>query len=256
MDREPRYRAVLSEEAGGTIADAEVERRDRPSVEPDEVHDVDPDAPLDLTGDELVDAWRGVKAEDDEEVTGGLAGLLRSRSRALLGDLAAAAPPRGRSSRRCSSRSAPAAQLAVPWLIQHGIDNGIPPLLDGGSGTHPPARRRSCSACWSRRSSRAVTFNAFLLLLGRVGQDVVLDIRRRLFLHFQRLSTAFHERYTSGRVISRQTSDVEAIADLLGDGLINLITSVLLIGRHRHRAAAARPAARAADAVARSRSCS
>ena len=58
----------------------------------------------------------------------------------------------------------------------------------------------------------------------------MLDIRERLFLHFQRLSTSFHERYTSGRVISRQTSDVEAIADLLGHGLVNLITSALLIG--------------------------
>ena len=76
----------------------------------------------------------------------------------------------------------------------------------------------------------APTFNAFLLLLGRVGQDVVLDVRERLYLHFQRMSTAFHERYTSGRVISRQTSDVEAIADLLGNGLINLITSALLVG--------------------------
>jgi ABC-type multidrug transport system fused ATPase/permease subunit len=75
----------------------------------------------------------------------------------------------------------------------------------------------------------AASFNAFLLLLGRVGQEVVLDIRERLYLHFQRLSTSFHERYTSGRVISRQTSDVEAIADLLGNGIINLITSGLLI---------------------------
>ena len=75
----------------------------------------------------------------------------------------------------------------------------------------------------------AATYNAFLLIVGRVGQDVVLDIRERLYRHFQRLSTSFHERYTSGRVISRQTSDVEAIADLLGHGLINLITSALLI---------------------------
>ena len=58
------------------------------SVEPDEIHDdIDPDATLDLTGDELVDEWRGVNVEDVEEVTGGLAGLLRSRSRALLADL-------------------------------------------------------------------------------------------------------------------------------------------------------------------------
>ena len=40
---------------------------------------------------------------------------------------------------------------------------------------------------------------------------MLLDLRRRVFVHFQRLSLSFHERYTSGRVISRQTSDVEAI---------------------------------------------
>jgi hypothetical protein len=53
--------------------------------EPDEVHEVDEDAPLDLTGDEFVDSWRGVKTEDVEEPTAGLAGMLRSRSRRLLG---------------------------------------------------------------------------------------------------------------------------------------------------------------------------
>ena len=91
----------------------------------------------------------------------------------------------------------------------------------------------------------AATFNAFLLILGRVGQDVVLDLRQRLFRHFQRLSTSFHERYTSGRVISRQTSDVEAIADLLGNGIINADHVGAAHRRHRHRAAVPRPAARA-----------
>ena len=116
----------------------------------------------------------------------------------------------------------------MPWLIQLGIDKGIPPLLKGGSGTIRPLVVVVIGVLIATVVA-AVTFNAFLLLLGRVGQDVVLDIRRRLFVHFQRLSVAFHERYTSGRVISRQTSDVEAIADLLGDGIINLITSLLLM---------------------------
>jgi ATP-binding cassette subfamily B protein len=197
------------------------------AVEPDEVHEVHANAPLDLTGDELVDAWRGVKAEEEEEVTGGLAGLLRSRSRRLLGDLVR---PHHRAVLVASVLIAvsTAARLAVPYLISRGIDKGIPPLLDGGSGTIRPLVIVVLSVLVSTVVS-AVTFNAFLLLLGRVGQDVVLDIRRRLFVHFQRLSVAFHERYTSGRVISRQTSDVEAIADLLGDGIINLITSLLLM---------------------------
>lgn len=198
------------------------------SVEPDEVHDIDPNAALDLTGDELVDEWRGVNVEDVEEVTGGLAGLLRSRSRALLSDLVR---PHHRALLLSSLLIAVSvgARLAMPWLVQRGIDEGIPPLLDGGSGTIRPLVT-VVLALLATAAISAAAFNAFLLLVGRVGQDVVLDVRERLYLHFQRLSTSFHERYTSGRVISRQTSDVEAIADLLGHGLINLITSALLIG--------------------------
>ncbi len=198
------------------------------SVEPDQIHDIDPDAPLDLTGDELVDEWRGVNVEDVEEVTGGLAGLLRTRSRALLADLVR---PHHRTLLLSSLLIAisTAARLAMPWLVQRGIDDGIPPLLDGGSGTIRPIVTVVLAILGTAAIS-AAAFNAFLLLVGRVGQDVVLDIRERLYLHFQRLSTSFHERYTSGRVISRQTSDVEAISDLLGNGIISLIESVLLIG--------------------------
>jgi ATP-binding cassette, subfamily B, bacterial len=198
------------------------------TVEPDEVHEIDPDAALDLTGDELVDEWRGVNVEDVEEVTGGLAGLLRSRSRALLSDLMR---PHRRSLVASSILIAIAvsARLAMPWLVQRGIDEGIPPLLPGGSGAVRPIAI-VVSLVLMAAAISAVTFNAFLLIVGRVGQDVVLDVRERLYRHFQKLSTSFHERYTSGRVISRQTSDVEAIADLLGHGLINLITSGLLVG--------------------------
>ncbi|MEO6468267.1 MAG: ABC transporter transmembrane domain-containing protein, partial [Acidimicrobiia bacterium] len=199
------------------------------SIEPDPVHDIDPHAAVDVTGDEIVDAWRGVKAEDEEQVEGGLAGLLRTRSRSLLGDLV---HPHRRSviGAALLVSIATAARLAVPWLIQIGIDDGIPPLRDGGSGSLRPLVLTVIGLLFATLVA-AITYNKFLLVLGRVGQDVVLDIRRRLFLHFQRLSTAFHERYTSGRVISRQTSDVEAIADLLGDGLINLVISAcLLIG--------------------------
>ncbi len=198
------------------------------SVEPDEVHDIDPDAALDVTGDELVDAWRGINLEDADDGAGGLAGLLRSRSRSLLADLM---HPHRRPLLVSSLLIAISvgARLAVPWLVQRGIDDGIPPLLDGGSGTVRPLVV-VVLAVLAAAAISAATFNGFLLIVGRVGQDVVLDIRQRLYLHFQRLSTSFHERYTSGRVISRQTSDVEAIADLLGHGLINLITSALLIG--------------------------
>jgi ATP-binding cassette, subfamily B, bacterial len=197
------------------------------AVEPDEVHDIDPDAPLDLTGDERVDSWRGVNVEDVDDGEGGLAGLLRARSRALLGSLL-------RPHRRQVGAAAAfialsiCCQLSVPLLIKYGIDEGVPPLVAGGDGTIRPLMTAVLGVLLATVLG-AFAFNNFLQLLGRVGQDVVLDIRVRLFEHFQHLSISFHERYTSGRVISRQTSDVEAIADLLGGGLVNVISSVLLM---------------------------
>jgi ABC-type multidrug transport system fused ATPase/permease subunit len=77
---------------------------------------------------------------------------------------------------------------------------------------------------------QAATYDAFMRTTGRVGQSVLLDLRQRLFDHFQKLSLAFHERYTSGRVISRQTSDVEAIAELVTTGVDTVVTAVLSVG--------------------------
>jgi ABC-type multidrug transport system fused ATPase/permease subunit len=62
-----------------------------------------------------------------------------------------------------------------------------------------------------------------------MGQAVLLDLRRRLFDHVQRLSPAFHERYTSGRVIARLTSDVDALDELLDEGLDGLVTALLSV---------------------------
>jgi ABC-type multidrug transport system fused ATPase/permease subunit len=196
-------------------------------LEPEEIPDVAIDGPLDVTGDARVDAWRGVAAEDVEEPVGGLAVLLRSRSRSLLGSLL-------RPYRRSLSFAFvlilinTVAQLTGPWLVQEGIDNGIPPLLEGGSGDVKPLAA-VIVAFVVITFVGATTFNGFLLITGRVGQDVLLDLRRRVFMHFQRLSMSFHERYTSGRVISRQTSDVEAIEQMFTYGVVTLVTSVLLI---------------------------
>ena len=58
---------------------------------------------------------------------------------------------------------------------------------------------------------------------------MVLELRRRLFAHCLDLEVAFHEDYTSGRVISRQTSDIEAISDLFEEGLDSLIAAILTL---------------------------
>ncbi len=119
--------------------------------------------------------------------------------------------------------------LAGPLLVEIAIDSGIPPLLPGGSGdTTTIILVVVAYVCIT--VINAAAFNLFFLVTGRVGQDILFELRSRVFDHFQRLSLSFHERYTSGRVISRLTSDVEALAELLNQGFVNLVNAVLLIG--------------------------
>jgi len=119
-----------------------------------------------------------------------------------------------------------AARLSVPLLVQRGIDHAIPPLLQGG-----PARDLVIvvAALGAVVSVQAASRMVFLTVSGRIGQRVLLELRRRLFTHFGSLDIAFHERYTSGRVVSRSTSDIEAIQELLENGFDSLVTAVLTL---------------------------
>ncbi|MBU8829279.1 ABC transporter ATP-binding protein [Mycolicibacterium goodii] len=119
-----------------------------------------------------------------------------------------------------------AARLSVPILVQRGIDHGIPPIIDGGSAHELMVIVATlCAVVLVQAASRMF----FLRRSGRVGQNVLLELRRRVFRHFQRLDLAFHDRYTSGRVVSRSTNDVEAIQDMLETGFDSLITAVLTL---------------------------
>ncbi|OHU98482.1 ABC transporter ATP-binding protein [Mycobacterium talmoniae] len=119
-----------------------------------------------------------------------------------------------------------AARLAVPLLVQRGIDRGIPPLLAGGSSRE---LLRVVAVLCVVVAVQALTRMYFLNRSGRVGQRVLLELRRRVFRHFQRLDVAFHHRYTSGRVVSRLTNDVEAIQVMLETGFEDLVTAVLTL---------------------------
>jgi len=171
------------------------------------------------------DAWRGVAAEKADEVTAGLAALLRERSRRLLGDLL-------RPHRRAVIATISLivieslAALAGPWLVGLAIDNGLPPLLRA----HDTGPLLAIAAAFAFAVAvQAVTTRMFVTMTGRVGQKVVLELRNRLFAHCQTLDVAFHESYTSGRVISRQTSDIESISDLFEEGLDSLIAAILTL---------------------------
>ncbi|MCV7227643.1 ABC transporter ATP-binding protein [Mycolicibacterium komossense] len=119
-----------------------------------------------------------------------------------------------------------AARLSVPLLVQRGIDHGIPPIVDGGSVRELLLIVAAlCGVVLVQASSRMF----FLRRSGRIGQEVLLELRRRIFRHFQRLDVAFHDRYTSGRVVARSTNDVEAIQEMLETGFDGLITAILTL---------------------------
>ncbi len=119
-----------------------------------------------------------------------------------------------------------AARLSVPLLVQRGIDHGIPPIIDGGSAH---TLMMVVATLGVVVLVQAVSRMFFLRRSGRIGQKVLLELRRRVFRHFQRLDIKFHDRYTSGRVVSRSTNDVEAIQDMLETGFDSLITAALTL---------------------------
>jgi ABC-type multidrug transport system fused ATPase/permease subunit len=119
-----------------------------------------------------------------------------------------------------------AAAMAGPYLVALGIDHGIAPIVEHRSYT---VLLSVVAAFGAAAGLEYATKRAFLVLSGRIGQGVLYDLRNRVFRHFQRLSLAFHERYTSGRVISRLTSDVDAIGELLDGGLDDLVIAGLSV---------------------------
>jgi len=73
----------------------------------------------------------------------------------------------------------------------------------------------------------AVLIAQYTVLSARISQAILFDLRKRVYLHAQRLSLEFHETYTSGRIIARQTSDLDAIRELLDSGINGLVRGVL-----------------------------
>jgi ATP-binding cassette subfamily B protein len=64
---------------------------------------------------------------------------------------------------------------------------------------------------------------------GWVGERILADLRDRLFRHLQRLSLGFYERNRTGVIVSRITNDVEALDQLVTDGVTSLVQNTLLL---------------------------
>ncbi|MDQ3894212.1 MAG: ABC transporter ATP-binding protein/permease [Actinomycetota bacterium] len=113
--------------------------------------------------------------------------------------------------------------LAPPYLAKLAIDRGI-----RGANLHlltliVAAFVLAGVANWA--SGSAQTY-----FTGWTGERILADLRNRLFRHLQRLSLGFYERNRAGVVISRLTNDVEALDQLVTDGLSTLVQSTLTLG--------------------------
>ncbi|TDO47308.1 ABC-type multidrug transport system fused ATPase/permease subunit [Kribbella sp. VKM Ac-2527] len=171
------------------------------------------------------ESWRGYAEESDNELSRATTVRLKEQSRQLLFDLL-------RPYRKLIWLMVVivlvenAARLAVPYLVHLGIDRGIPPIL-AGEGSRDLVI--VVGAVLASALIQAYARQVFLMRSGKLGQTILLGLRRRLFDHFQRLSPSFHDRYTSGRVISRLTSDVDVIDEMLRTGFDGLVTAVLTL---------------------------
>lgn len=112
---------------------------------------------------------------------------------------------------------------AGPLLVAYAIDRAVPAFRADDQG---PLVAVGAGYLLCALAAGGLQYT-FLIASARVSQDVLLDLRGRIFRHAQALSLDFHERYTSGRLISRSTSDVEALRELLNEGLQELVTVVL-----------------------------
>ncbi|HMH58911.1 MAG TPA: ABC transporter ATP-binding protein, partial [Galbitalea sp.] len=117
-----------------------------------------------------------------------------------------------------------AAQIAGPALIAFGIDTGLPALFKHQN--------------WLPLSETVIAYlvaalvgawliSSYTVLSARISQAILIDLRKRVFRHTQLLSLEFHETYTSGRIIARQTSDLDTIRELLDSGINQLIQGIL-----------------------------
>ncbi|WP_217246856.1 ABC transporter ATP-binding protein [Streptomyces sp. AC602_WCS936] len=116
-----------------------------------------------------------------------------------------------------------AAVQAGPLLVAYAIDHAVPALRDDD---HGPLIAVGAGYLLCSLAAGGLQY-AFVAAAARVSQDVLLDLRSRIFRHAQALSVDFHERYTSGRLISRSTTDVESLRELLDEGLQELVTVIL-----------------------------
>jgi ATP-binding cassette subfamily B protein len=115
------------------------------------------------------------------------------------------------------------ATLAGPAILRHGIDAGVTP--------------RAMSAVWAAAGVFLVIalvdwglVAGQTVVAGRAAERVLYGLRIRVFAHLQRLSLDYYDRELGGRVMTRMTTDIEALTQLLQTGMVAAVVSFLTCG--------------------------
>ena len=168
----------------------------------------------------------GTSGEDRSDYTRDESRQIRGRSMRLLGSLVR--PLRWQVTLAALVLVVSTALRVIgPALIAYGIDNALPAVIDRMDWM--PTVGVFVVYVVSALGGAAL-IGWYVVVAARLTQAVMLDLRTRIFRHTQRLSLEFHESYTSGRIISRQTSDLDTIRELLDGGLNELVSGVLYGG--------------------------
>src|SRR5580698_5031501 len=133
------------------------------------------------------------------------------------------------------------ANLLEPWplkivldsvLKSHRIDGRLEPVIKAVAGTDSMAILKFAAlAVLAIAALDAVCSYAEKYLTTSVGQWVMHDLRRTLYSHIQRMSLGFHDRSQAGDLISRVTSDIDAVQSFIASGLLSaLVNCLTLVG--------------------------
>jgi ATP-binding cassette subfamily B protein len=115
-----------------------------------------------------------------------------------------------------------ATTLAGPFLVRYGIDHGIKKDDSGALD----------AAVMGYVVVAAISYVAYrfqVQLISRIGESFLRDLRLRVFDHLQRLSMPFYDREKAGVIVSRMTSDVDSLQELVQMGLLMFVSNGLLL---------------------------
>ncbi|MFD7510277.1 ABC transporter ATP-binding protein [Streptomyces sp. NPDC059853] len=110
--------------------------------------------------------------------------------------------------------------LLLPVLIRHGIDQGVEKAAYGAVAAAAVLALLVVLAQWAAQAGG-------LLTVGRTGERALYSLRVKIFAQLQRLGLDYYERELTGRVMTRMTTDVDALTSFLQTGLVQALVAVM-----------------------------